>query len=504
MKKLLFISFFSMLMLPMMISAQTSAGKCWNIDYEEWNINQPQLHIDCGNDNAFNVAEELTLEIWIRAYTFGENRKVLGKIDSDGGTFDNGYVLGFGNLNPYAEIWNPTLQQIPYPGAGPIPKDSAFIHIACTYSSTTAKLSDYINGELVGQVDVFPPNPIVANDAIFLIGAAPWGPNSFQFYGTLDEVRVWNKARTEEELSEFMYKELKGDEEGLVAYYNFNNANDTLIPDESANDNRGELRNSDDPCWSWADSFIPVGDEKMYDMADPIAAWFGKAPELWNYATTTNGLSIITDIEEKKFDKYLVFGHNELSGINTENAPENAPEDFIRLNREWYINSGGSFNSEIYFNLQEAAGGGEQLPDAASDSLYVLMTRADITEQFSAIAYPDNHIGDILVFNTDELQDKFYCIGYASSIIPIEHSGIEDQILQRISAGPNPATDELTIRNAEGVNMQIYSLQGKLILTQFLHDNLEKVDTHYLSSGMYIIHYQYKNTSVSQKLIINR
>ena len=233
--------------------SQTSAGKCWDIDYLIWNENQPQLHIDCGNDDVMNVGEELTLEVWIRAYTLGENRKVMGKVGSDGEVFDNGYVLGFGNLNPYAEIWNPSLQQIPYPGAGPIPKDSAFVHMACTYSSTTSKLTDYVNGQLVGQVDVFPPNAIVANDAIFLIGAAPWGTNSFQFYGALDEVRVWSKARTEEQLKEFMYKELKGDEEGLVAYYNFNNAQDTIVPDESANENTGELRNSDDPSWSWAD-----------------------------------------------------------------------------------------------------------------------------------------------------------------------------------------------------------------------------------------------------------
>jgi len=75
---------------------------------------------------------------------------------------------------------------------------------------------------------------------------------------------------------------LKGDEEGLVAYYNFNNASDTIVPDESLNDNTGELRNSDDPCWSWAQSTVPLGDMKMYEMLEPVAAWYGKSPELFN------------------------------------------------------------------------------------------------------------------------------------------------------------------------------------------------------------------------------
>jgi len=308
MRKIIYILILVPGLFSMNVMSQTSAGKCWNIDYETWNINQPQLHIDCGNNDAFNVGDELTLEVWIRAYTFGENRKVMGKIDSDGNLYDNGYVLGFQNLNVYTEIWNPTLQQIPYANTGPIPQDSAFVHIASTYSTSSMKLSDYINGQLVSVVDVFPPNPISANEAVFLIGAAPWGPNSYQFYGTLDEVRVWNKARTEAELAEYMFKELKGDEDGLVAYYNFNSAYDTIVPDMSLNDNTGELRNSDDPCWSWADSYIPVGDDKMYDMVGPVAAWCGRLDEDFNVANSVSGLSVFTDIQEKEFNKYLLKG----------------------------------------------------------------------------------------------------------------------------------------------------------------------------------------------------
>jgi len=169
-------------------------------------------------------------------------------------------------------------------------------------------------------------------------------------------VRVWNVARTDEELSEFMFKELRGDEEGLVAYYNFNGAQDTIIPDASANDNEGTLHNSDDPCWSWADSFIPVGDDKMYDMADPVGAWCGRIDEEFYVANSESGLSVFTDIQEKEFEKYLVFGHNTLSGTTSDFAPNNAPDDFLRLNREWYLNKGGSFLCDVFINLEQAAG----------------------------------------------------------------------------------------------------------------------------------------------------
>jgi len=486
------------------VQAQTSAGKCWDIDYETWNINQPQLHIDCGNSDAFNVGDELTLELWVRAYTFGENRKIMGKISSDGSVYDNGYVLGFENLNPYAEIWNPTLQRIPYPGAGPIPQDSAFVHIACTYSSITGKLSDYINGQLIGEIDVFPPSPIAANDAIFLIGAAPWGPDSYQFYGALDEVRVWNKARTEAEIAEFMFKELQGNEEGLVAYYNFNTATDTLVPDMSANDNRGEVRNSDDPSWSWADSYVPVGDINMYSMHDLVAAWYGKAPELFNYATTENGLSIITDIEEKVFDKYLVFGHNNGVAISVENPPANAPEDFMRYSREWYINSGGSFASDMYFDLNLAAGGSLTLPLEEPDSLYVLLWRSDVSESCKAIAYPDNKLDQILVYNRTDLPNGYYTIGYASTVITLESTGINEKILDKITIGPNPVQGHLNIQNGDQVDLKIYDLQGKLLFTKSLTSNHESIDVSQLNPGMYLVELRLDHHFITKKIIINK
>ncbi len=503
MKNIAYILLLTFSLISVHVMSQTSAGKCWDIDYETWNINQPQLHIDCGDADMFNVGNEMTLELWIRAYTFGENRKVMGKIDSDGEVFDNGYVIGFQNLNVYTEIWNPTLQQIPYANAGPIPQDSAFVHIASTYSASTMKLSDYINGQLVASVDIFPPNSIAPNEAIFLIGAAPWGTNSFQFYGTLDEVRVWNKARTEAEISEYMYKELKGDEEGLVAYYNFNTAQDTIVPDMSSNDNTGELRNSDDPCWSWADSFIPVGDDKMYDMADPVAAWCGSLDEEFNVASSESGLTIFTDIQEKEFNKYLLFGNNSLTGTATDFAPDESPADFIRINREWYLNKGGDIISDVFFNLSEAAGGGDELPAGEDAKLYALMFRGNSTDNFLAIAHPDQVFNENLIFNDLNLKDGYYCVGYASTEIPLEPSAVIDEKLEMVSISPNPARDHYCIKNGKGLMMVLSNNVGQKIIVKELQSDSEIINTSHLDNGMYFIQLKYKNQVSTKKLIIN-
>ena len=59
-------------------------------------------------------------------------------------------------------------------------------------------------------------------EEVFSIGNNP--SVSDQYTGWIDEVRVWNTARTAEQIRGDMYKKLNGNETNLVAYYDFENA----------------------------------------------------------------------------------------------------------------------------------------------------------------------------------------------------------------------------------------------------------------------------------------
>ena len=59
------------------------------------------------------------------------------------------------------------------------------------------------------------------------------------FVGEIDELRIWNAARTQEEILANMNSELTRNESGLVAYWNFNvQPGETVIPDASGNDHK--------------------------------------------------------------------------------------------------------------------------------------------------------------------------------------------------------------------------------------------------------------------------
>jgi hypothetical protein len=126
---------------------------------------------------------------------------------------------------------------------------SGWNHIAQTYDGSTQKL--YLNGFLVASQPL--SGEITANANDLLIGN--------MFNGTIDEVRLWNVARTEEEIRANMCKKLNGNEIGLVGYWRLDEGSGTTTNDATSNSNNGTLVNS--PSWVW--SGTAIGDESAYD-----------------------------------------------------------------------------------------------------------------------------------------------------------------------------------------------------------------------------------------------
>ena len=76
----------------------------------------------------------------------------------------------------------------------------------------------------------------------YLIGQMKVGGTAF-YDGLLDELRIWNVARTESEIETTMMHELTGDETGLAGYWKFNEPpGETLARDASPHGNDGDLR----------------------------------------------------------------------------------------------------------------------------------------------------------------------------------------------------------------------------------------------------------------------
>jgi gliding motility-associated-like protein len=92
-------------------------------------------------------------------------------------------------------------------------------HIAAVYDGQAAYL--YINGCLVNQIAA--TGNLFTNNANLGIGYR--SNNSEHLRGFFDEVRIWNVARTREQIAADMYGPIAAPQTGLVAYYNFDGPN---------------------------------------------------------------------------------------------------------------------------------------------------------------------------------------------------------------------------------------------------------------------------------------
>jgi hypothetical protein len=78
----------------------------------------------------------------------------------------------------------------------------------------------YVNGVLQASTNPYTNAPCAANDITTL---GTWGDANIRYFnGSIDEIRLWNFAKTQPEVQTDMNHELTGSESGLIAYYNFN------------------------------------------------------------------------------------------------------------------------------------------------------------------------------------------------------------------------------------------------------------------------------------------
>ena len=93
------------------------------------------------------------------------------------------------------------------------------------------------------------------------------------FQGLIDEVRVWNVARSEVEIQSAMSTPLSGNEPGLVGYWKLDEGSGQIAYDSIANGNNGQLGTTpgvdpSDPTWLLVS---PQGGDVLWLTIDPIS-----------------------------------------------------------------------------------------------------------------------------------------------------------------------------------------------------------------------------------------
>jgi hypothetical protein len=98
-------------------------------------------------------------------------------------------------------------------------------HVALCYRRSEGRARFYANGKLAGEVaynaDVQPTTPTP-----LYIGQGISGVNEHTF-GDIDEVRLWKRALSADEVAKGFQSQIKGDESGLVGCWSFDEGTGT-------------------------------------------------------------------------------------------------------------------------------------------------------------------------------------------------------------------------------------------------------------------------------------
>lgn len=182
---------------------------------------------------AFGVTTSLTIEAWVNVSAWTKRYQAIVTKGEAWGIVrhDDQPRISFrtaidGTANAYDDL----VSTVDFPLG-------AWTHVAAVFTGTRKQL--YINGELTA--DAAYAGPLVQNNFPVAFGTNAAVADR-TLVGSLDSVRLWSAARTENQIKAYAGEYLRGSEPGLLGDWRFNEANGVAALDSAAGARPGVLQ----------------------------------------------------------------------------------------------------------------------------------------------------------------------------------------------------------------------------------------------------------------------
>ncbi len=168
---------------------------------------------------------ETTVEAWIRPQPSTDERAPIVRMDKF-------YFQVFENNRLAAYWYGKSPAGFHYSSINSVKMDE-WSHVAVVWDGLGVRF--YINGSL--------DNPILTSGTGESTDWVSIGQEnaSRRYNGMIDDVRIWNSSRTEQQIRDTMVNPLRGNEEGLIGYWNFNEGSGESAFDSSPSGNTGSI-----------------------------------------------------------------------------------------------------------------------------------------------------------------------------------------------------------------------------------------------------------------------
>jgi hypothetical protein len=175
-----------------------------------------------------------TIEAWV-------NRSTTGSLHTIASNYNSSYPMLFRIDNDLIRLFVNTGTFVT---GTTILNIGVWYHVAGVYDGTFLKV--YVNGQLENSVNYSIPLTTSSNELRIGGGIAN---NTEYFPGDITEVRMWNIARSDAEISANYNKQLTGNEMGLIGYYQFNENMGTVAYNSAVAGSQYEGQIINNPVW---------------------------------------------------------------------------------------------------------------------------------------------------------------------------------------------------------------------------------------------------------------
>lgn len=219
--------------------AGTSCDEVGPIDGAALEFDGVNDRVPLGNDATMNFAGPITIEAWIRPDSTSGTRIILGHGVTSAPPRETDLRIN-GDEYQICSVF----EGATYGASTPVELTDAgrWVHLAGTYDGLTWRI--YRDGVLAASSAS--SVGAVTTGAQWSLGSRP-NASTQVFDGVIDDVRLWNVARSGAEIAANLGHPLTGAEPGLVGYWRLDEGGGGVAHDATPNGNDGALVNG--PVW---------------------------------------------------------------------------------------------------------------------------------------------------------------------------------------------------------------------------------------------------------------
>ncbi len=409
-----------------------------------------------GNKGYLEVASELsdcnlptkgiTVETWVKLFSHPTWGGYIGAFQDNGG-YEKGWVLG--NYNQQfsfalsSEGADDGDGSLTYVTSDQNFEYDKWYHLAASYDGETIRL--YINGILMATDGTQNGDILYDSQSFFNIGTYHDDNENFILNGQLDETRLWNKALTQEEIQNWMHKEINSEHshyDNLISSWSYNSTD---------YDKTYDLKGQHDA------KYIDINPIQIKNSTSPVGL---KGSLLRNNSVKEiDGLFVKsnTSITYQNYLGLYLINEPDSSNYEGEILPESVN---FRVPKTWGIFEYGDCNADFSLKYEDESG------------ILHLLKRNNINSEWQDISNQAQFDDSSKTF-TLLGQDSFgeYTIGIEQTS-RIESSDAVNAHKYRLQYNyPNPFNPETNIAfslpRKLSVYLEIYDIRGKKVATLY-------------------------------------